>query len=102
MTNKKKHIIKYLSNFFMKSLGMFFFLIFINFTFAIQYVNWSDFNMTLTEIIEEEEKEEHRNDLLDVLVNNIVIISLIDFDINDVPLLCRYQSDVLTPPPELS
>ena len=75
--------------------------IFLNFTFAIQYVNLSDFNITLTEIVEEEEKVEHKNDLLDVLVNNNTIISLVDFDLKDQPLLCKYHTDVLTPPPEL-
>lgn len=76
--------------------------IFLNFTFAIQYVNLNDFDMTLTEVVEEEEQEVHKNDLLDILVNNNTIISLIDFDLKDQPLLCKYHTDVLTPPPELS
>ena len=101
MTKSKSHIAIIVSNFFMKSLVMFFFLIFVNFTFAIQYVNLGSFNITLNEIVEEEE-EVHENDLLDALVNNIIIICLIDFDINDVPLICKYQSDIFTPPPELS
>lgn len=101
MFNRRNHINKTISTSFMKSLVMFFLLVFINFTFAIQYVNLSSFNMTLTEIVEEEE-EVHENDLLDILVNNIVIICLIDFDINDEPLICKYQSDIFTPPPELS
>lgn len=78
------------------------FTIFLNFTIAIQYVNLNNFNMTLNEIVEEEEKEEHRNDLIDDLVNNTNIISLINYDLGKEPLLCRYHSDVLTPPPELS
>ena len=77
-------------------------MIFVNFTFAIQYVNLNNFNMTLNEIVEEEEKEEHRNDLLDVLVNNTNVISLVNHNLSKEPLLCKYHSDVLTPPPELS
>lgn len=77
-------------------------MIFVNFTFAIQYVNLSAFNLTLNEIVEEEEKEEHRNDLVDDLVNNTDVISLINHDLSKEPLLCKYHNDVLTPPPELS
>jgi|GEM_PF-2915264 len=79
------------------------FTIFLNFTIAIQYVNLSDFGLSLTEIVEEEEeKEEHRNDLLEDLVNNTNVISLINHDLSKEPLLCKYHNDVLTPPPELS
>lgn len=78
------------------------FTIFLNFTIAIQYVNLSDFNLTLNEIVEEEEKEEHRNDLLEDLINNTNVIVFVNYDLGKVPLMYKYHSDVLTPPPELS
>ena len=75
-------------------------MVFINFTVAIQYVNLNDFNISLNEIVEEEE-EVHRNDLLDDLVNNTKVISLINYDLSEEPLLCKYHTDVLTPPPQI-
>lgn len=102
MLNKNKLNINSQSTLFIKSVITVSLLIFVNFTFAIQYVNLSDFNMTLNEIVEEEEKKEHRNDLVDELVNNTDVISLINHDLSKEPLLCRYHSNVLTPPPKNS
>ena len=78
--------------------------IFLNFTFAIQYVDLSNFGLSIAEEIveEEEEKEEHRNDLLEDLINNTNVIVFVNYDLGKVPLMCKYHSDVLTPPPELS
>jgi hypothetical protein len=101
MPNDKTHITKGASSLFKKSLVGLFFLIFVNFTFAIQYVNLSDFNMTLTEIVEEEEKEEHRNDLLELLVNNSNAIQVLKVELKK-PIIKTLVTEVFTPPPELS
>lgn len=74
--------------------------IFINFTVSIQYINLNDFNISLNEIVEEEE-EVHRNDLLDDLINSPKLMSIINYTLILEPLLSKYHTDVLTPPPEL-
>ncbi len=77
-------------------------LVFLNFTFSLQYVNWSSLNISITEVVEEEEeKEEHKNDLFEALVNNAEVIIEVTFPTMDI-IIPKYPSDIQTPPPELS
>lgn len=102
MPNSKKHIIEHSFNFFTKSLIAVALLIFVNFTFAIQYVNLTNYGLTLTEIVEEEEeKEEHKHDLLELLVNNTNVIQRLPSKFKE-PILEIIVAEVSTPPPDLS
>ena len=102
MPNSKKHIIENSFNFFTKSLIAVALLIFVNFTFAIQYVNLTDYGLSLTEIVEEEEeKEEHKHDLLELLVNNSNVIQLLKIELKN-PIIEIFVTEVFTPPPEFS
>ncbi|MCB0402925.1 MAG: hypothetical protein KDD41_12630 [Flavobacteriales bacterium] len=78
-------------------------LLFLHFTFSLQYINCYSDNGTLTEIVEEVEEEvEYENDVFELLLNNTQLISLISFHIEDEPVELRYINDVKTPPPELA
>ncbi len=81
--------------------GIIMLLVFVNFTFAIQYINLVGTNISLTEIVEEEELE-HNHNLFVVLTNNVVIISLINIPTKTNILIAESFFKVPTPPPELS
>ena len=100
MLNKKQHN-KNSFSFIKKGMITVLLLIFVNFTFGIQYINWNNFGLSLTEIVEEEEKEEHKQDLLEVLVNNTDVILYLTVKIKE-PILEPIITEVSTPPPEFS
>ena len=99
MLNNKKHTSKMISP-FLRLMVVLSILLFTHFTFAIQYINLTGFGLSLTEIVEEEEKEEHKNDLLENLVNDSKVISSVNYELTKETLVSRYPSSVLTPPPE--
>lgn len=99
MCKKNKHNTFLSSNFFRVSVVAVLFLIFTNFTFAIQYVNLNTFNLTLNEIVEEEEKEEHKQDLLELLVNDDNVIQFLNVELKE-PIIEAVVSEVSTPPPD--
>lgn len=99
MPNNKKHTSNIISP-FLRVMVVMSILLFTHFTFAIKYINLTGFGLSLTEIVEEEEKEEHKNDLLEDLVNNSEVICCINYDLTKEALISLYKSNVLTPPPE--
>ncbi|MCO6500976.1 MAG: hypothetical protein J5I47_11475 [Vicingus serpentipes] len=101
MFNKKQQHTNNSSSSLKKGVIAILLLIFIHFTFGIQYINWNNFGLSLTEIVEEEEKEEHKQDLLEVLVNNTSVILYLTVKIKE-PILEPIITEVSTPPPELS
>lgn len=78
------------------------FLLFLNFTFSLQYISFYSDNSTLTEIVEEVEEElEYENDVFDLLLNNHEQIQLVSYLVVDESSEIRFPHDVMTPPPEL-
>ncbi|MGB0887652.1 MAG: hypothetical protein ACPGSL_05990 [Vicingaceae bacterium] len=79
-----------------------FLLVFSNFTFAIQYVNLNNSGFSITELVEEEEeKEVHEQDVLELLMNNSTVISFITIQLKET-VIEPIVTEVSTPPPELS
>ena len=101
MFNKKQHHITQTPSFLKKGIITMLLLIFVNFTFGIQYINWNNFGLSLIEIVEEEEKEEHKQDLFELLVNNAIVIQFLTLKLKE-PILEAIVTEVSTPPPEFS
>ncbi|MGB0887288.1 MAG: hypothetical protein ACPGSL_04125 [Vicingaceae bacterium] len=77
-------------------------LVFINFTFAIQYINVGNNGISITELVEEEEEKEiHEHNLLELLMNNVVAISFSAIQIKET-VIEAIVTEVSTPPPELA
>ena len=101
MLGKETYNNHFTAAFFTKSIATVFLLIFINFTFTIQYVNLNNFNLTVNEIVEEEVKEEHKTDLFECLVNDDIVVQFLNVKLKE-PILEAIVTEVSTPPPELS
>lgn len=101
MHNSKLHITpKKLSSKWMCMSVVFLLTVFFNFTIAIQYINWSSFNITTTEIVEEEEIEEHKIDIYEAIINNTNAIKQLCFPFKE-EIKELYLTDLLKPPPKI-
>lgn len=77
--------------------------VFLNFTLTVQYMNWSSYDISITEIAEEEEEEiEAENELLAHLLSDVLFVNQVSFKIEDEYFEPRLIGDVQTPPPKFS